>query len=100
MIPMHLPFVLRADGGARLGICHVKRCLAWVRALAARIRPVIVIHSLLEECLAGRFGLPVDLAVIPYAGAEDQNIFAPGVRLAPGSDHLPLDHHRHAVAVR
>ncbi|MFQ5955286.1 MAG: hypothetical protein ACE5JZ_09515, partial [Kiloniellales bacterium] len=33
---MSLPFVLRADGNARLGIGHVKRCLTLAEALAER----------------------------------------------------------------
>ena len=163
-------FVLRADGGARLGIGHVKRCLTlagalaergasavlvmrpadvgvvslvedagvpfhvlpedtrlareaaaldalglppaaalvldvshretlreagavptYFAALAARFRPVIVIDSLFDECLVGRFDLPVDLAVIPYAGAEDQEIASPAARLALGPAYFPLE---------
>ena len=170
MRPMHLPFVLRADGSARLGIGHVKRCLTlagalaergaaavlvtrptdagvvsfikgtglpfrllpeggcladepaaldalglppaaalvldvshretlreagaiptYFAALAARFRPVIVIDSLFDECLVGRFDLPVDLAVIPYAGAEDQEIASPAARLALGPAYFPLE---------
>ena len=167
---MNPAFVLRADGDARLGIGHVKRCIALARALAergatadivvrrgdsavvslieaaavpmhllpeatdladeaaaldslalasdagivldvshretlrqaraipgyfealaARFRPLIVIDSLHHECLVGGFDIPVDLAVIPYAGAEEQEVAAAGVRLALGPDYFPLD---------
>ncbi len=170
MIPGSLPFVLRADGGARIGIGHVKRCLAlagalaergaaavlvtrpthagvvsfiegaglpfrllpegvcladepaaldalglppaaalvldvshretqreaaaiptYFAALAARFRPLIVIDSLFDECLVGRFDLPVDLAVISYVGAEDQEIASPAARLALGPAYFPLE---------
>ncbi len=163
-------FVLRADGGARLGIGHVKRCLtlagalaergapavlvmrpadvgvvslvedagvpfhvlpedtrlaqepaaldalglppaaalvldvshretlreaeaipSYFAALAARFRPLIVIDSLFDECLVGRFDLPVDLAMIAYAGAEDQEIASPAARLALGPAYFPLE---------
>ena len=167
---MNPAFVLRADGNARLGIGHVKRCIALARALAergataeivvrpgdlrivslieaagvpmhllpeatdladeaaaldslslasdagivldvshretlrqasaipgyfaalaARFRPLIVIDSLRHECLVARFDIPVDLAVIPYVGAEDQDIAAAGARLALGPAFFILD---------
>ena len=174
MRPGSLPFVLRADGGARIGIGHVKRCLAlagalaergaaavlvtrptdagvvsfiegtglpfrllpegvcladepaaldalglppaaalvldvshretqreaqreaaaiptYFAALSARFRPLIVIDSLLHECLVGRFDLPVDLAVISYVGAEDQEIASTAARLALGPAYFPLE---------
>ncbi|MFQ5955887.1 MAG: hypothetical protein ACE5JZ_12550, partial [Kiloniellales bacterium] len=64
---------------------------AYFAALAARFHPLIVIDSLFEECLVGRFDLPVDLAVIPYAGAEEQDIASPGARLALGPAYFPLE---------
>ncbi len=170
MKPMQLPFVLRADGSAQLGIGHVKRCLllakglakrgatavlvmrpadvgvvslvedagvpfhvlpedtrlaqepaaldalglppaaalvldvshretlreaaavpTYFAALAARFRPLIVIDSLFDECLVGQFDLPVDLAVIPYTGAEGQEIASPAARLALGPAYFPLE---------
>ena len=167
---MSRAFVLRADGGAELGIGHVRRCLTLAVALKARgelpvlvlrhtdepvvnmvrhaeievhrlppqmtyndepaaltelgiqaeacivldvshratfleasaipgyfdvlatcFRSVTVIDSMLHECLVGQFDLPVDLAVIPYAGADEQPVRTRGARMALGLEYFILD---------
>ena len=63
-----------------------------VAGLARRYAAVAVIDGLLHRCLVGRFDLPVDLAVIPYAGATEQPIASTRPRLLLGPGFFILDH--------
>jgi spore coat polysaccharide biosynthesis predicted glycosyltransferase SpsG len=59
--------------------------------LAARFPFTGVIDSLLHECLVGHFDLPIELAVIPYVGAEKQTIRSSKAALALGPAYFMLD---------
>jgi spore coat polysaccharide biosynthesis protein SpsF len=64
---------------------------AYFAGLAARFPFTGVIDSILNECLVGHFDLPVDLAVIPYVGAEEQAIASDSASLALGPAYFMLD---------
>ena len=61
---------------------------AWFRQ---RFPTVAMIDGQLDECLVGRFNLPVDLAVIPYAAADEHEMPARDARLALGPRYFVLD---------
>jgi UDP-2,4-diacetamido-2,4,6-trideoxy-beta-L-altropyranose hydrolase len=59
--------------------------------LRRRFPAVVVIDSLMHECLVGKFDLPIDLVVLPHAGADDQTVLSKSSRLACGLDYFVLD---------
>ena len=64
------PAALVLDVSHHQTLRQVDAIAAYFAALARRFRSLIVINSQFEESLLGRFDLPVDLGVIPYAGAR------------------------------
>ena len=64
---------------------------AYFSGLRKRYPALAVIDGLLEQCLVGEFDLPVDLAFIPYAGADEQRVRTKGAQLALGSGYFILD---------
>ena len=59
--------------------------------LRQRFPAVVMIDSLMHECLAAGFDLPVDLVVLPYAGADGQAVVSETPQYARGTDYFVLD---------